>query len=65
MTNIQENSPNAELAELGTHMAGAVTLHRTRTTPAPVQIDPPVSPNPSPIDNRNRKFDNHKNGQPI
>ncbi|CAG7644216.1 hypothetical protein PAESOLCIP111_04652 [Paenibacillus solanacearum] len=65
MNEIQKNSPNEELAQLGTHASGATDLHKTRTTSAPVQIDPPVSPNPGAIDNRDHRFDNKKNGEPI
>ncbi|MCZ8516157.1 hypothetical protein O9H85_27950 [Paenibacillus filicis] len=61
----EDNHTNPELAELGTHSASATMLHQTRTTDAAVQIDPPVSPNPGAINNKDRKFDNRKNGQPI
>lgn len=61
----EDNGMNSELADLGTHAAGAMNLHQTRTTDAPVEIDPPVSPNPGPINNKDRKFDNRKNGKPI
>ena len=47
---------NEELRDLGTHMAGATDLHITRHTEEPVQIDPPVVPNPGPYDTRSGKF---------
>jgi len=36
--------PNPEIRDLGTHQAGAVTLHETRKTKKPVQIDPGHAP---------------------
>ncbi|MFE5320957.1 hypothetical protein ACFQ88_19825 [Paenibacillus sp. NPDC056579] len=43
---------NKELRDLKTHQMGAVGMHETRTTDKPVQINPPVSPNPGPVDMR-------------
>lgn len=43
---------NKELRDLKTHQMGATGQHETRTTDRPVQIDPPVSPNPGPVDMR-------------
>jgi len=37
-----KDKSNQELKDLGTHMAGATDLHKTRTTNKPVQIDPPA-----------------------
>lgn len=43
---------NNQLEDIGTEMAGAVNLHKTRTTDGPVQIDPPVQDNPGAVDMR-------------
>ncbi|MDF2963863.1 MAG: hypothetical protein K0S39_5598 [Paenibacillus sp.] len=42
---------NKELRDLKTQMAGATSLHETRTTDHIVQINPPVSP-PGAVDMR-------------
>ncbi len=52
---------NEELRDLRTHMAGATDLHKTRITDEPVQIDPPVVPNPGPYDTRTGNFDTNEN----
>ncbi|MDQ1910631.1 hypothetical protein RAC89_08965 [Paenibacillus sp. GD4] len=62
---VQNNQENPELADLGTHMAGAVNSYKTRTTDEPVQINPPENLNPGPYDNRDQRFDNKENGKPI
>jgi hypothetical protein len=48
---------NPELQDLATHSAGAVDLHKTRTTASPVQINPPIVENPGPYDTRTGNFD--------
>lgn len=65
MNEIQDNNENAELADLGTHAAGATNLHKTRTTDELVQIEPPLRTNPGPLDNRDGRFDFKKNGKQI
>ncbi|GAB7057875.1 MULTISPECIES: hypothetical protein [unclassified Paenibacillus] len=65
MSKVQNNNENEELAELGTHAAGATDLHHTRTTNEAVQIDPPVGNQPGAVDNRSGKLDVKKNGKPI
>lgn len=65
MNKIQDNNENEELAELGTHAAGATDLHHTRTTSEVVTIDPPIGNQPGAIDNRSKRFDIKRNGKPI
>lgn len=65
MNEIQNNQENPELADLGTHVAGATDLHKTRTTDKAVRINPPQTLNPGPYDNRDQRFDNKENGKPI
>jgi hypothetical protein len=46
---------NHELEDIGTEMAGAVNLHKTRTTAEAVTINPPVQDNPGAVDMRERE----------
>jgi hypothetical protein len=65
MKEVQNNQDNPELADLGTHVAGATNLHKTRTTDKAVQINPPENLNPGPYDNRDHRFDNKEKGKPM
>lgn len=49
---MDQSETNEELRDLGTHMAGATQLHKTRNTEEPVQIDPPVAPTTGGYDER-------------
>jgi hypothetical protein len=62
----QKNNPvedNPELRDLATHSAGAVDLHKTRKTKFPVQINPPIVPNPGPYDTRTGDYELKHNNE--
>ncbi|MGF7036686.1 hypothetical protein J2T17_007760 [Paenibacillus mucilaginosus] len=64
MSGVQHNENNEELADLGTHMAGATGLHKTRTSDEVMVIEAPGQ-GPGIVDNRDHEKDFKKNGKSI
>jgi|GEM_PF-4994697 len=53
----KKKNGNPEIDDIGTHMAGATDLHKTRHADKPIQFDPPVTPGTGPYDMRTGAFD--------
>lgn len=56
MNNKKAKNLNAELRDIGTHMAGLIHQHETRDTTQPETINPPAVPNPGPYDTRTGNY---------
>ncbi|WP_426449819.1 hypothetical protein ACP26L_32925 [Paenibacillus sp. S-38] len=64
MSSVQNNDNNEELADLGTHMAGATGLHQTRTFEEVRSVEAPGQ-GPGAVDNRDHEMDFKEYGDSI